>query len=57
MDERRGVVKTPTADEEKELSRRKEEAYILLAKQMQETEDFEVVMATHAEPGSTKQLS
>ena len=56
IDERRGVVKAPTSDEEAEIKRRKEEAYLLLAQQMEvhvQQDDPSILIYPTDEPAGT----
>ncbi len=52
MDERHGVIKSPSEEEEKEKARQKQEAFIALAAQLDDQVD---IVAVVEPPGSPDQ--
>lgn len=53
VDERHGVIKTPTEEEEREISDQKYQAYMELAHQLEEAEPQELVLPPSPQQGTT----
>ena len=55
VDERHGVIRTPTDDEEREISTQRQQAYLELAAQLDDAEPQELVQPPSPEQGTRAQ--